>query len=123
MNLGILTSMLQAQEDQSAEVQYDLGYMVPTNFRSWRGVYAHLALGYRHSTYNDPDPTVGSLLHECLAADGKTFEGYKGGDYLMDKGTPVWVANDGESCYTRIVGITNYYGKVILLTGYMPEWD
>lgn len=65
----------------------------PCDLDSWRGVYSDLALGH-HRT--DRPVTVGDLRAHCADADGRTFEGCKGGDYQMDRSTPVWVDNYSE---------------------------
>jgi hypothetical protein len=55
-------------------------------------------------------------LKLCEEADGKTFTGYKGGDYHMDRSTPVWVANHNESGSTAIVDIRDGGWRTILVT-------
>lgn len=60
---------------------------------SWRGSYSELALGYQ----DDEPITVNDLLNDCRFSVGKTYEGYKGGEFKMGRQTPVWVANWGES--------------------------
>jgi hypothetical protein len=57
---------------------------------SYRGYYSDLAfkrLGGRRKACD--------LLAEAKAAMGEVFRGYKGGDYMMGKQTPVWVADYG----------------------------
>lgn len=86
-----------------ADVQFDFCYLAPTTVNSYRGYYDHLALGW-----SEPSgwPTVATVLAELQSAIGKTFEGYKGGDYKMDRDTPLWVANYSHSGGTGIVSIT-----------------
>lgn len=71
----------------------------PYQLDSWRGVYAHLAL-----EYTDREVRVPELLAEACKAVGHTFHGYKGGDFTMDKSTPVWVSQYGEAHHWAIVG-------------------
>lgn len=71
------------------------------DFNSYRGYYDHLAI----------EPTVsGSLVKDVLeraaACMGHTFTGYKGGNYVMHAGTPLWVAYYGSSGGSRVVGVT-----------------
>lgn len=53
------------------------------NPHSWRGSYDELAF--------EPvdDTTVGEMLAEARSAIGQTYDGWKGGDYLMTLNTPV----------------------------------
>jgi hypothetical protein len=50
-----------------------------------------------HDTSLPEKPTAADLLASLKLAQGKYFIGYKGGDFTMDKTTPVWVANYGSS--------------------------
>ncbi len=62
------------------------------NPHSYRGYYEDLAFepaGWKM--------TVCDLIAICRSAMGKTFEGYKGGEYEMDETTPVWIAEYGSS--------------------------
>lgn len=58
---------------------------------SYRGIYEDLAF--------EPtaDTTVGEMLDHAKSALGCTFQGYKGGEYLMTEYTECWIANHGES--------------------------
>lgn len=71
---------------------------------SWRGIYAHLAI----EPADPPDggwETVAGALQDARDADGGTFEGYKGGDYTMNRGTPLWVSAYGDSDHVRPIGV------------------
>jgi hypothetical protein len=57
---------------------------------SYRGYYMDLAF-----EISDGTRLASDLLVECRATLGKVFEGYKGGYYVMDVHTPIWVANYG----------------------------
>jgi len=98
------------------EVTYDFGYFVPTDLDSWRGSYENLALGYN----NDEAPLLTDLIERCKRADGATYMGWKGGDYLMTMDTPVYVSNPGEACDTGIIGVHDAGWKIVLQTGYAP---
>lgn len=91
--LGELIARLEAIADKSKLVVYDFDNMKPTSLDSWRGAYAELALGYDETR----EITINELLEKLQYAVGHTYEGYKGGDFTMGKGTPIWVANYGES--------------------------
>lgn len=89
----------------------------PGLFHSWRGVYAHLAIDLQPETI-----TVGELLERASAAKGETFEGYKGGEYVMDGDTPVWCSEYGRSQSIAIVGINTATDPVSLLTYDIEEY-
>jgi hypothetical protein len=58
---------------------------------SYRGYYEQVAI-----MAHDYESTVGGLIEEvtmCLS----TFTGWKGGEYTMDRDTPVWVASAGNT--------------------------
>lgn len=117
MKLGTLIKQLEAMP-QDASVEYDFGYMIPTKLDSWRGRYECLAIGYTHFetiAFGDRS-TVKDLVEKCKEAVGKTYEGYKGGDYRMTEDTEVWVDNYGEYSNTALVGIGDQWGTVILIT-------
>jgi hypothetical protein len=58
---------------------------------SWRGIYSSLAF--------EPGPPmpVRQILNAARQCVGRSFEGYKGGEYAMDLCTPVHVAIWGRS--------------------------
>jgi hypothetical protein len=60
-------------------------------FCSYRGYYSDLAL----NPASGPEWTAGQLLQACKAVINTTLTGYKGGDFLMTKNTPVWLASYG----------------------------
>lgn len=82
MTLGQLIAALEARE-QAAVVN---GFCNP---HSYRGYYEELAF---EPTAN---VTVSSMLRCARESVGKTFEGYKGGSYVMHEGVGVWLANYG----------------------------
>jgi hypothetical protein len=114
ITLGALIAKLQAVKDKKSPVVFDFCGMKPTNVYSWRGAYCELALGY-----TDPDSkdvTVASLLKELKSAIGKSFTGYKGGDFTMSKDTPIWVDNWGRYTLTAIVDVLDDGYQVMLIT-------
>lgn len=69
------------------------GKIVPKGFtspHSWRGVYAELAFEPAENV------KVSEMLADAKSALGKTFEGYKGGDFTMDENTEVHIADYGS---------------------------
>lgn len=81
-----------------------------SRFISYRGYYSDLAL----TPTDDAPLTVSALLMQAKAALGATFEGYKGGNYVMDERTPLWFADYGFSG-SAIVG-THVGAAFLLLT-------
>jgi len=96
-------------------VRYDFEYLFPTAIDSWRGSYAELALNFES---NGEELPVSKFIELLKSAVGKTFEGYKGGDFTMDESTPIWVANCGNSGNTAVVDVLDCKYVVILITGY-----
>ena len=110
--LGELIAKLESC-DPAAKVRYDFDKAVPTTLHSWRGIYAELSLDFDET---GTPPTVADLLEELRGAVGKTYGGYKGGDFVMGKGTPVWVAHWGDAGNRGIVGVEAKGKGVILKT-------
>ena len=103
-------------------IEFDFGSAIPTTLDSWRGSYSELALGYELSGYDgDADYeniTVEKLLENLKSAIGKEFTGWKGGEFIMDEDTPVWVSNPGNADNTGIIGVLDLGYSVVLLTAY-----
>ena len=86
-----LEPIVKNQKDgEEATVRYDFEYLFPTSIDSWRGSYNELALNFETQGEEMKVSEFLNMLKECI---GKTFTGYKGGDFTMHKGTPIWVAN------------------------------
>ena len=89
MTLGELIQWLEAQDKNA---------IVPEGFsspHSDRGFYYNLAFTPQ------PESRIGDMLGHAKGAVGKTFMGYKGGDYYMDLGTEVLIGQYG-SCGEEI---------------------
>ena len=83
-------------------VFFDWAWATPKSLDSYRGYYDHLALGFGPE---DESMSVGELLIELNGAIGKTYTGWKGGDFKMDRKTPVWIGNSGHCSGTVITGV------------------
>lgn len=71
----------------------DPSLVVPWGFNhphSYRGHYDELAFEPASNV------TVSAMLADARSALGTTYEGYKGGDYLMDEFTDCWIAEYGN---------------------------
>lgn len=82
MTLGRLIERL---EGMSSDIKIEL-----SEAHSYRGYYSDLSFEPGSSA------TVGELLNECKGAMGECFQGWKGGDFHMHAGVPVWVAYMGR---------------------------
>lgn len=107
--LGDLISWLE-RCPPSAKVVFSDGN-IPTTVDSSRGSYDELALGHEpaftDSTTDEvatDNPTVLDLLATLRNAVGRSYIGYKGGEYKMYRSTPIFRDNWGEWTETYIVG-------------------
>lgn len=85
MTLGELIEALEAADPNHVA---PLGFGVPF---SWRGNYADIAFEPQSNV------TVGSMLEHARSALGKTFRGYKGGEFTMHEYTDCYIDRYGES--------------------------
>lgn len=92
MTLGKLIDVLEA-------IPPDTPVANIINAHSYRGYYSDLAFEMR-----DGMRPASELLKDCRAAMGEVFQGYKGGDFMMGKLTPVWVASYG-CCGMKIMDL------------------
>lgn len=114
MTLGALRDALAAFK-RDARVRFAAFCLVPTRLDSWRGIYAEPALGWKDGDVN-PAPTVGALLDDIdRALAGREFTGWKGGEYSYHRGSPVWIANSGDSGQTALVAVDQPYGGAVWL--------
>jgi hypothetical protein len=120
ITLGQLIDKLRAvpvRDDREQDVCFDFEYAHPTDFDSWRGVYAELACGF---TFEGSAPKLSEFIAKAEACVGQEFTGYKGGEFTMTRETPVWVANYGNSGGTVITDVYDEGWQVVLLTAYRP---
>lgn len=104
--------------DPKLPVIFDITPFHPRDLESWRGSYNELCIEY------DPGKdalTVAEFLTKLEETVGATFTGYKGGEYVMGKLTPLWVANYGNSDgpsgnTTAVVGLTMEQDAVVINT-------
>jgi len=114
---------LEKNDGEIKDVHFDFGTAIPTDLASWRGSYNELALGYRLCGYDNnnehfADCKADKLLNHLKEAVGKEYTGWKGGDFFMNKNTPIWVANQGNSGNTAIVGVLDDEWRLVLITSY-----
>lgn len=78
---------------------------------SYRGYYDHLAIEPTGDI-----ATAGRLLAECNHADGRVYEGYKGGSYRMGLDTPVWFSGWGDYTGLSVMGFSMVDGQLVIET-------
>lgn len=119
LKIEVIANKPKGKEKEGPFVYYDFEYLYPTYIDSWRGSYDELALNFCYSRDSkNPPLTVVKFLKLLRDAVGKTFTGYKGGDFMMGKQTPVWVANHGNSGNTAVIDVVDGDYSVILITAY-----
>ena len=111
MTLGEIIATLK-RKDQDRSVTFGFDYARPSGVGSYRGYYEDLAIGYKRGA----ECTVATLLLMLQDIDGKTLTGWKGGDYIMDSDTILWMANPGESCGMAIVDVVETPYQIWLKT-------
>lgn len=119
--LGEMILKLEAVKNKELPLFIDLMDKRPKGIGSWRGIYAELAIQtedfgayqsrevehtfasgdvyYKHKKVGKENPTVSEWIEVLKDVVGKTFTGYKGGDFTMGKGTPVYLAEYGHSSF------------------------
>jgi hypothetical protein len=101
------------EKGEDKQVRFDFANLRPTGLNSYRGTYREIAFGFDEETNI---PTVSEVITWLKEAIGKTYTGYKGGNFVMGKNTPVWVANYGNSNSDGISGIKEDDWTIYLLT-------
>jgi hypothetical protein len=110
MTLGGLLGAL-APLDSDMPIVVDFTDSAPGDFDSYRGYYEQIAFE-EHGSHS----TVAAFLREATEALGETMTGYKGGDFVMHRQTPVWASSYGRCSGMRLVGVDVVDGRVVLRT-------
>lgn len=121
MDMQKLVDMIGAQaQNERSSIQMTLGELITSlemmspNLKikglaaecdSYRGYYCDLA-------FEPGESTAGDLLKVAKDALNKEFTGYKGGEYVMRKNTPVWCSSYGCSSGLAVMGIESKDGKM-----------
>lgn len=85
----------------------------PDGVDSYRGNYYDLAIEPVNTSY---ERTVGDLLGCLVAADGQTYEGYKGGEYLMHRETSVAVSQYSLCSQNYVTAVEVRDGAAVVVT-------
>lgn len=115
MTLGEMIAKLDNIDQSYAIVidHIDHGEVIPTDLMSYRGYYRDLAINYEKD-YREV--SVNEFSNSLKEAIGKTYTGYKGGDFIMSKITPMWVDGYGSSNGIAVSDIVVDKNKCIIKT-------
>lgn len=108
VTLGELIDKL-AAADKDKTVRNQNGAYISAACDSYRGYYSDLAFDWGDKC------TVAEILASANEALGKTFTGYKGGEYTMSENTPLWVADYG-CCGEAVLGADETDDAFVLVT-------
>lgn len=115
LTLGQLIEVLESVSYESSLQVVDIRGndidVYPSNPHSYRGFYEDLA--FEPSTKPRP---AGALLEDAKRAIDNEFTGYKGGEFLMDEYTSLWIAKDGVTGDALIDAYTIEDCVVVLVT-------
>lgn len=120
--LGELILKMEGVKNKALPCYFDVDDYYPIAVNSWRGSYCELAIEYgKGENKGERVQTVSEILGLLKETVGAIFIGYKGGDYMMGKTTPVWVANYGNSggfreLETAIIDVQEKDDKVVIIT-------
>jgi hypothetical protein len=116
MTIGEVIDALE-KASPNLPVYFDFGGIAPTDVDSWRGIYAEAALGFRDVGRVGSLPTAAELLEELRESiDGRSYTGWKGGEYTYDRSTPLHIDNPGCYTCTALVGVEADEYRVLLRT-------
>jgi len=77
--------------------------LTPSGVSSYRGNYEDLAIALDTSRSTMDVARFRAMLGDAI---GRTFVGYKGGEYTMGRDSALWVSNYGECSGWYPVGVT-----------------
>lgn len=103
LTLGKLIEILE-EVPEDYVIVIDDSKLAPGDVMSYRGYYSDLSFDRQYEPRKVGGP--GGFLGELKEALNSTFEGYKGGDFYMDEGTPLWISEYGTSEGLAIMDLT-----------------
>lgn len=110
MSLGELIDALKKFDSKKPVFMSDDNH--PAKIDSYRGSYDQLAIS---TDGQESFGTVGEFVDALESCVGDTFMGYKGGDFVMDRSTPVNFAKWGE-CGPQVVMVDDQGWCVVIQT-------
>lgn len=111
MTLG---ELIEALEDLPNDA-WVVGFGSP---HSYRGYYQDLSF-----EPTDTGRPVVDLLNKCRGCMGRTFTGYKGGEFMMGETTPVWISPWGSTSGGRLMELRLVDGVVEPVVEDEPPFD
>lgn len=99
--------------DQNSDVVLDHENRAVSHLISWRGSYSELSLD---SCIDGKPVKVSELLKDCRDAIGKTFGGYKGGDFQMNADTLVYADEYSAASGVATCGVAKEGLKTVIET-------
>lgn len=111
MTLGSFISRLKELDENTLilfrDSRVDRTYIV-SDFSSYRGYYEDLAIEPEvFALHNRHRAVASNVLHMAKTCLGKSFCGYKGGEYVMNKGTALWLSSYGVATGMRVCGVSD----------------
>lgn len=115
---AMIKGMSQQWQEERAESQMTLGRLIdflktqPADKKIAGFGEANSYRGYHSDLAFEPsleEQTVSKFLEYCKSAMGEVFEGYKGGEFVMGRNTPLWIAFYGE-CGPRLIEVSEFDG-------------
>lgn len=88
----LIEQLVKFDQNLTTTIKYNHEYAEFGDLDSYRGYYQELAVDRGRS-----DKTVGQVIEQLKEACGKTFIGYKGGEFTMHGGTDVYFAEYGNT--------------------------
>lgn len=105
-------------KDQLEKIDGDVLIYGLGELMSYRGYYSDLAFVPVDNTVKARD-----VLIQVRNAMGEVFTGYKGGDYVMGRNTPLWLADYGDASGKRFMGLEVGSNDVLHPIWEQEEWD
>lgn len=84
---------------------------------SYRGYYEDIAI----EPGGNAELTVEETVNMLSDAIGRTYEGYKGGDFTMRADTAVWAAHYGDSSGIGVTGVVATERLAVITTGRIED--
>jgi hypothetical protein len=117
----MLKELIAELEKHDPQRKVPLGFASP---HSYRGDYSDLAFEA------EADTTVAAMLAAARSALGRTYEGWKGGEYTMSEWTDCWLAEhghgDGETIgpvlLAMMLNISEEDATRANVKRFLPEW-
>ncbi len=108
VTLGQLIEKLR-EIDKDTRIVVDVNGFTVESVHSYRGYYEDLGLRMANIVRR-----ASTLLPLFENAVGETFEGWKGGDFTMHEGTPLWVSESWGDEGRAVIGLKHEDDKLLL---------